>query len=163
DLRANPGLYMTQKRGFLRIKQKERATEGASYFLWDIILSAMCRPCTLLAAVVLTAAAPWSHTQATAAEMSESARTYLTSVLDIREKSALNPDSNDWKRVRTETFAMAGNAQTTTDTYVAIAHAIGELKERHSFLMLPDTLDKDRKQTIQAQMRTELIKTRGTP
>jgi len=28
--------------------------------------------------------------------------------------------------------------------------------------MLPDTLDKDRKQTIQAQMRVELSKTRGT-
>jgi hypothetical protein len=122
----------------------------------------MCRRFTLLAAVVLTAGAPWSHAQANAGEMSESARTYLTGVLDTMEKSALNRDSIDWKRVRTETFALAGNAQTTTDTYVAIAHAIGELKEHHSFLMLPDTLDKDRKQTIQAQMRVELSKTRGT-
>jgi carboxyl-terminal processing protease len=121
----------------------------------------MCRPFTLLAAVVLTAGAPWSHAQANAAEMSESARTYLTGVLDTMEKGALNRDSIDWKRVRAETLALAGNAQTTTDTYVAIAHAIGELKERHSFLMLPDALDKDRRQTIQAQMRAEMSKTRG--
>ena len=99
------------------------------------LLSAMCRPFTLLAAVVLTAGAPRSHAQANAAEMSESARTYLTGVLDTMEKSALNRDSIDWKRVRAESFALAGNAQATTDTYVAIAHAIGELKERHSFLM----------------------------
>jgi len=32
------------------------------------------------------------------------------------EKSALNRDSIDWKRVRTDTFALAGKAQTTTDT-----------------------------------------------
>ena len=125
------------------------------------LLSAMCRSFTLLAALVLTAGAPWSHAQADAAKMSESARAYLTGVLDTMEKSALNRDSIDWKRVRTQTFALAGNAQTTTDTYVAIAHAIGELKEHHSFLMPPDTLDKDRKQTIQAQMRVELSKTRG--
>ena len=99
--------------------------------------------------------------QASPGEMSESARTYLTGVLDTMQKSALNRDSIDWNRVRAETFALAGDAQTTTDTYVAIAHAIGELKERHSTLMLPDNLDKDRKQAIQAQMRAELIKTRG--
>jgi len=120
----------------------------------------MHRPSTLLAAV-LTAGAVWSFAQTNAVEMSESARTYLTGVLDAMEKSALNRDSIDWKRVRSETLGLAGNAQTTTDTYVAIAHAIGELKEHHSFLMLPDTLDKDRKQTIQAQMRAELSKTRG--
>jgi hypothetical protein len=123
----------------------------------------MCRRFTLLAAVVLTAGAPWSHAQANAGEMSESARSYLTGVLDTMEKSALNRDSIDWKRVRTETFVLAGNAQTTTDTYVAIAHAIGELKEHHSFLMLPDSLDKDRKQAIQRQMGVELAKMRGTP
>src|SRR5215471_7650097 len=106
----------------------------------------------LFAAVVLTAGA---------AEISEAARTYLNGVLDTMEKRALNRDTIDWKRVRAETLALAGGAQTTTDTYVAIAHAIGELKERHSFLMLPDTLDKDRRQTIQARMYAELSKTRG--
>src|SRR5215472_11143346 len=121
----------------------------------------MCRPVWLLAAVVFAASSPWSSAQANAAEISETARSYLTGVLDTMEKGALNRDSIDWKRVRAETFALAGNAQTTKDTYVAIAHAIGELKERHSFLMLPDTLDKDRKQTIQAQMGVELRKTRG--
>ena len=95
-----------------------------------------------------------------AAEMSGPARTYLTTVLDIMEKGSLNRDSIDWKRVRAETFAMAGEAQTTTDTYVAIAHAIGELKENHSFLMLPDSLDKDRKQAILASMRAETGKAR---
>jgi hypothetical protein len=44
---------------------------------------------------------------------------------------------------------------------VAIAHAIGQLKERHSGLMLPDSLDKDRKQAIQSQMGVELTKMRG--
>jgi hypothetical protein len=95
--------------------------------------------------------------------MSEAARTYLTGVLDTMEKGALNRDSIDWKRVRAETLVLAGNAQTTTDTYVAIAHAIGELKERHSFLMLPDSLDKYRKQAIQRQMGVELAKMRGAP
>jgi carboxyl-terminal processing protease len=108
----------------------------------------------LLAAFFVTAGA---------AEMSEPARAYLTTVLDKLEKGSLNRDSIDWKRVRADTFALAGDAQTTTDTYVAIAHAIGELKENHSFLMLPDSLDKDQKQAIQAKMRAELIKTRGTP
>ena len=93
--------------------------------------------------------------------MSEPARTYLTGVLDAMQKGALNRDSIDWDRVRAETLALAGDARTTTDTYVAIAHAIGELKERHSMLVLPDNLDKDRKQAIQAQMRLELSKTRG--
>jgi len=121
----------------------------------------MCTRSTLFAALLLTACAPSSLAQTNAAEISESARTYLNGVLDTMEKRALNRDSIDWKRVRAETFALAANARTTTDTYVAIAHAIGELKERHSFLMLPDSLDKERKQTIQAQMRAELSKTRG--
>jgi carboxyl-terminal processing protease len=123
----------------------------------------MCRPVWLLAAVVLTAGARCSSAQANAAEMSEAARTYLTGVLDKMEKGALNRDSIDWKRVRAETFALAGGAQTTADTYVAVAHAIGELKERHSFLMLPDSLDKDRKQAIQREMGVELAKVRGAP
>src|SRR5215472_4943040 len=123
----------------------------------------MCRPVWLLAAVVFAASAPWSSAQANAAEMTEAARSYLTGVLDKMEKGALNRESIDWKRVRAETFAVAGNAQTTTDTYVAIAHAIGELKERHSGLMLPDSLDKDRKQAIQRQMGVELTKMRGAP
>jgi hypothetical protein len=54
--------------------------------------------------------------QANAGEMSEAARSNLTDVLDKMEKGALNQDSIDWKRVRAETFAVAGNAQTTTDT-----------------------------------------------
>jgi hypothetical protein len=123
----------------------------------------MCRPVWLLVAVVFTAGAPWSIAQANPAEMSEAARTYLTGVLDKMEKGALNRDSIDWKRVRAETFALAGNAQTTADTYVPIAHAIGELKERHSFLMLPDSLDKDRKLAIQGQMSVESAKMRGDP
>ncbi len=124
-------------------------------------LIAVCRPLTLLAALVLTAVAPWSIAQTNALKMSESARAYLAGVLDIMEKNALNRDSIDWNRVRTDTFAKAGNARTTADTYVAIAHALGELKEHHSFLMLPDSLDKDQKMWIQVQMRDELIKTRG--
>jgi hypothetical protein len=118
----------------------------------------MCRPVCLLVVVAFTVGAPWSSAQANLAEMSESARTYLTGVLDKMEKGALNRDSIDWKRVRAETFALAGSAQTTADTYVPIAHAIGELKERHSFLMLPDSLDKDRKLAIQSQMWAELAK-----
>src|SRR5215472_12894732 len=123
----------------------------------------MCRPVWLLAAVVFAASSPWSSAQANAAEISETARSYLTGVLDTMEKGALNRDSIDWKRVRAETFALAGNAQTTADTYLAVAHAIGELKERHSFLMLPDSLDKDRKRAIQGQMGVELAKMRGAP
>ena len=61
--------------------------------------------------------------QASHGELSEPARTYLTGVLDTMQKSALNRDLIDWDRVRAETLALAGDAQTTTDTYVAIAHA----------------------------------------
>jgi hypothetical protein len=114
----------------------------------------------LLAGVLFSLGASGCGPQDAADGMSAEARKYLNEVLEIMQKRALHRDSIDWKRVREETLARAANAKTTTDTYVAIAHALSQLKERHSFLQLPDSLDKERKHAIWAEMQAELVKGR---
>ncbi|HEY1464015.1 MAG TPA: S41 family peptidase [Terriglobales bacterium] len=84
--------------------------------------------------------------------MSDSAHKYLEQVLDLMQKNALHRSSIDWTQVRQETFTRAQNAQTTVDTYPAIAYAFSQLKEHHSFLQLPDNLPYKQKEALEEQM-----------
>jgi carboxyl-terminal processing protease len=56
----------------------------------------------------------------------------------------------------------AAGAKNAADTYLAIAHAIAELQDSHSFFKLPDNLDPYRKQVVQSEMWAEMAKTRGS-
>lgn len=86
--------------------------------------------------------------------ISDAARTYLEQVLDLMQKNALHRDAIDWKQVRQETFARAQNAQTTVDTYPAIAYAFSQLKEHHSFLQMPDSMPYAQKEALEKEMAT---------
>jgi hypothetical protein len=90
--------------------------------------------------------------QDTPQTISDAARTYLGQALDLIQNRALNRDSIDWTQVRRDTFARAPSAQTTFDTYPAIAYALTQMKEHHSFLRLPDSLSYAQKQAITLQM-----------
>src|ERR1700743_2200779 len=79
-----------------------------------------------LSATSLVAQAP--------APQSDAASSYLNQLLDIMQTHALHTKEIDWPEVRRQAMARAAGAQSTTDTYVAIAYALTQLKERHSFL-----------------------------
>lgn len=84
--------------------------------------------------------------------ISPAAKAYLEQVLDLMQKNALHKKAIDWAQVRRETLAHAKGAQTTADTYPAIAFAFTRLRERHSWLQLPDSLSGDQRQAINAEM-----------
>jgi carboxyl-terminal processing protease len=80
---------------------------------------------------------------------SPAAAEYLNAVLDLMQKNALHTKEIDWPAVRRETLEHAKGAQKTVDTYPAIYYAFTQLKEHHSFLMLPDGLPQADKQRAQ--------------
>ena len=83
---------------------------------------------------------------------SDVAASYLNQVLDLIQAHALHTQEIDWPGVRKQTLARAAGAQTTTDTYVAIAYALTQLKERHSFLKFPVSMPEAENKRISASM-----------
>lgn len=84
--------------------------------------------------------------------ISPGAKAYLEQVLDLMQKNALHKKSIDWAQVRRGMLAHAKGAQTTSDTYPAIAFAFTQLQEHHSWLQLPDSLSGDKRQAIGSEM-----------
>jgi hypothetical protein len=84
---------------------------------------------------------------------SRAARAYLDQALDLMQKTALYRESINWSQLRAETLARATNARTTIDTYPAIAFALTQLKEHHSFLEPPDNLAAAQRLEIVAEMQ----------
>lgn len=103
-------------------------------------------------------AATCSAAEETAEGISPAARTYLEQALDLMQKNALNSKSIDWTRVRRETLARAKDAKTTFDTYPAMAYALTQLGEKHSWLQLPDNLPVERRQAIEAEISKVLAR-----
>jgi len=66
------------------------------------------------------------------------ARAYLTEVLDLLENRSLNKHRVDWPDVRRRALAELGQAQTTADTYPAIALALRALGDEHTFFVRPE-------------------------
>lgn len=69
--------------------------------------------------------------------MSDEARSYLSTALDLMEDNALRRDDVDWDEVRRAAFTEAGNAQRPADTYRAITAALDALGDGHSELFDP--------------------------
>jgi C-terminal processing protease CtpA/Prc len=86
------------------------------------------------------------------ARISSAAQAYLDHVLDLMQAHALHTNEIDWPAVRSETLKRAAGAQTTADTYPAIFYALTQLKERHSFLRIPDALPDADRERAQASM-----------
>jgi carboxyl-terminal processing protease len=107
--------------------------------------------------LLVVIAATYSSAQEAQRGISPAARTYLEQALDLMQQNALNKSSIDWVHVREETLDRANHAKTTADTYPAIAFALTELKEHHSFFQLPDNLSAAERKTVSA----EINKVRG--
>lgn len=73
-----------------------------------------------------------------AAEMSPSARAYLSKSLDIMEKHSLLRHEVDWADVRSKAYVRARGAQNAADTYGAIELALRSLGDGHSVFWEPD-------------------------
>jgi carboxyl-terminal processing protease len=110
---------------------------------------------TLLALMATTC----SVAQESPEGISAAARTYLEQALDLMQKNALNKSSIDWPLLRGETLTRANHSKTTADTYPAITFALTQLKERHSFLQLPDNLPAPQREAVNA----EISKVSGSP
>jgi carboxyl-terminal processing protease len=106
----------------------------------------------------LMVAATCSAAQETVEGISPVARAYLERALDVMERNALNSDSIDWAQVRRETLARAKDAKTTFDTYQAMAYALTQLREKHSWLQLPDNLPVERRQALEAEISRVLAR-----
>lgn len=89
-------------------------------------------------------------------QISPAAKAYLEQALDLMQENALHQKEIDWKKVREESLSRAASAQTTEDTYPAIAYALSQLKESHSFLQLPDNMPAKEKTEMYGQMRKVL-------
>jgi carboxyl-terminal processing protease len=88
--------------------------------------------------------------------ISHKAKAYISEVLDIMQAHALYTNEIDWPEVRRATLQRAAGAQSTTDSYPAIFYALTQLKERHSFLRLPDNLPESDKARAYGSMKAIL-------
>jgi carboxyl-terminal processing protease len=104
-----------------------------------------------------------SPAQEPASGISPAAKAYLEQALDLMQKEALHKKSVDWAKVRNETLAHAKGAQTTFDAYPAIAFALTQLQEHHSWMQLPDSMPADKRQAISAEMMKISGKTQTDP
>lgn len=69
--------------------------------------------------------------------MSLVAHVYLNDALDIMEFNSVRRYEIDWPVFREETLASAAGAETTSDTYAAIASALERIGDDHSFFQEP--------------------------
>ena len=72
-------------------------------------------------------------------KISPQAAAYLDQALAIMQNNSINRTRINWVELRKMVFQRAGAAQTTKDTYEALRFALRELKDNHSFLILPPT------------------------
>ena len=70
--------------------------------------------------------------------MSEEALVYLNEALDYLQGHSVRRDQIDWPALRHEVYALAADAQTTTQTYPAIELALKLLGDQHSFFSTPE-------------------------
>lgn len=71
--------------------------------------------------------------------ISETAKNYLTAVLNIMEQNSINKYTIDWDSFKRQTFEDADGSQTTRDTYLAIRMAVSRLGDNHSFFLEPSS------------------------
>src|SRR5581483_3726253 len=88
-------------------------------------------------------------------------RTYLEQALDIMQENALHKNEIAWPTLREQTLVCAQAVKTPSETYTAIAFALSQLKEHHSFLQLPDNLPDQQKQAIYTEIWKILAARRG--
>jgi carboxyl-terminal processing protease len=87
-----------------------------------------------------------------------SARDYVEDTLNYMQENALNKRSINWQAVREQTLSRAKDAKTTWGTYPAIAYAITQLGEKHTWFQLPDDLPYDRRQALDAEIKKILAR-----
>jgi len=63
---------------------------------------------------------------------------YLDQALNWLEANAVTAENVDWEAVRAEVVTMAGQPQTTADTYPAIEYAIERLNDPEAFMITPE-------------------------
>jgi hypothetical protein len=73
------------------------------------------------------------------ASIADDAKTVLDAAITIVRRNAWMRDKIDWTVVEPEVRLLAAGAERSADTYPAIQFLLGELKDRHSFLMQPST------------------------
>lgn len=69
-----------------------------------------------------------------------SARVYITQVLDLLQDQSLRRDKVDWPKFRAEVLSSAATAVTEADTYPVIRAALRRLGDGHSALIAPSEL-----------------------
>jgi carboxyl-terminal processing protease len=69
--------------------------------------------------------------------ISDPAATYLHQALDLMKEHALHKKEIDWRLLEKTATAYAAGAQTTEDTYPAIAYACTRLEDHSSHLQMP--------------------------
>jgi carboxyl-terminal processing protease len=87
-----------------------------------------------------------------------SPRAYVEEALNYMQNNALHKHSIDWHAVREQTLARAKDAKTTWDTYPAIAYAITQLGEKHTWFDLPDNLPAERRQALDGEIKKILAR-----
>jgi C-terminal processing protease CtpA/Prc len=76
--------------------------------------------------------------------MTPEAATYLDEALDFIQRHAIMNDRVDWPALRRDVLELARDARTTADTYPAIRLALSRLGDRHSHLVEPEVVRRNR-------------------
>jgi carboxyl-terminal processing protease len=87
-----------------------------------------------------------------------SPRAYVEEALNYMQESALNKHTINWQAVRERTLLRAKDAKTTWDTYPAIAYAITQLGEKHTWFQIPDNLPLEQRQLLEAGIKRILAR-----
>ena len=75
--------------------------------------------------------------------MSAAARSYLNAALDIMQRQAVDRATLDWPAIRQRAFTTAAGARIPSETYLAIASAVGELGVNGHSRFVPQALGSD--------------------
>ena len=70
------------------------------------------------------------------AQMPDSVKQYIDSSLLIMQQHSLYTKSVNWKKIRSQTYLKAGQAQTINDAYEALTWAFAQLKDYHGMIRI---------------------------
>jgi carboxyl-terminal processing protease len=94
--------------------------------------------------------------QIRSAGISDSARTYLDGAISILRNCAYYRDRVDWKQTSDSCLSIAEGAQSPSDTYDAIRHAIRSLNDNHSSFRAPKQMGRYATLTVKENPRPEV-------
>lgn len=95
---------------------------------------------TTVTCVLWLAGSSLATAQTAPSALSDTARTYLESVISLAQANSINRNQIDWSTMRREALSRAAGAQVPADTHAAVQWMVTALGDRHSAFLDPAAL-----------------------